>query len=507
MRTCQSGRDTLRPMLRHGATILFCALAALGLMRCAEPVEIPAAGEMALLERFVATANPSSELLASMKPLLATERGQQMLRSIRSRDVNVVPRFTHFGGPDYAVTSIPVAADPAPAGTHPKLGDDDNTTGLIDIGFDFRFFGNTYSQVNISTNGFVGFDAEMGNGCCSGELIPQDDFHNNMIAGLWSDLTPDASGRIWYGVTGSAPNRRFVVHYQNVSFWRAGFTERLDVQIKLFESTNVIEIHSVVVPSDNHQHTQGIENATGTDAYFVPGRVAANFDLVNDAVRFTPPLDNTPPVIAANVTGTVGNNGWRTSNVDVTWTVTDGESAVTATSGCGGVTISEDQQATTYTCNATSGGGSATESVTIKRDATNPAVEYGGNAGAYTVDQPVSIFCSASDATSGLAAADCSNVGGDAYTFRIGSSTFSASATDHAGNVGVASTTFSVSVTKESLCNLVKRWVTQKGLATSLCQQLTNEAYGAFRNRVQAQSGKQLPADKAAILAELSSDL
>lgn len=281
-------------MVRHAAIILFCGLAALGLMRCAEPAGIPADGEMALLERFAATANPSADLLASAKPLLATGRGQRMLASVRSRSVVAAPRFTHAGEPDYTVSAIPISQDPVPTGTHPNLAFDDHTTGMIPIGFDFKFFGTTHSRINISTNGFVGFGAEMSQGCCSGEPIPRNDFLNDIIAVLWTDLTPDAAGRIRYGVAGVAPSRRFVVHYQNVSFWPAGRANRIDVQLKLFEGSNVIEIHSLAVPPSSHQLTQGLENATGTDAYFVPGRVAANFELTNDAVRFTPAGDATP---------------------------------------------------------------------------------------------------------------------------------------------------------------------------------------------------------------------
>src|SRR5919108_1108184 len=90
-------------------------------------------------------------------------------------------------------------------------------------------------------------------------------------------------------------------------------------------------------------------------------------------LRVTSP-DSTPPSITPNVTGTLGNNGWYTSNVSLTWTVNDPESTVTSTSGCGPTSITADQAATTYTCSATSTGGAASNSVTIKRDATAPAV-------------------------------------------------------------------------------------------------------------------------------------
>ena len=48
-----------------------------------------------------------------------------------------------------------------------------------------------------------------------------------------------------------------------------------------------------------------------------------------------PAPDTTPPVITKVVSGTTGANGWYTSNVTVTWSVTDPQSAVVIDSGCG----------------------------------------------------------------------------------------------------------------------------------------------------------------------------
>lgn len=90
------------------------------------------------------------------------------------------------------------------------------------------------------------------------------------------------------------------------------------------------------------------------------------------------PADSTPPVITPNVTGTLGNNGWYTSDVSVSWTVTDPDSTVTSTTGCDPTTINADTAGTTLTCSATSAGGTNSQSVTIKRDATPPT--YGSGA-------------------------------------------------------------------------------------------------------------------------------
>lgn len=168
------------------------------------------------------------------------------------------------------------------------------------------------------------------------------------------------------------------------------------------------------------------------------------------------------------------------SNVAVTWTVADGESPVT------------------------SAGGTASASVTVKRDATAPAIAFSGNAGNYTVDQTVAISCAASDAMSGLASTSCPAASGAAYSFGVGTQNLSASAADRAGNASSASAQFTVQVTSGSLCALVERWVSQKGVANSMCKQLQNGAYEAFRNHVSAQSGKFVSAANAAILISLS---
>src|SRR5438876_1114175 len=58
------------------------------------------------------------------------------------------------------------------------------------------------------------------------------------------------------------------------------------------------------------------------------------------SLALVPPADTTPPTITANLAGTQGSNGWYVSNVTVSWTVGDDESAVTSQSGCDSTTVS-----------------------------------------------------------------------------------------------------------------------------------------------------------------------
>ena len=152
----------------------------------------------------------------------------------------------------------------------------------------------------------------------------------------------------------------------------------------------------------------------------------------------TVPADATPPVITPSVSGTLGNNGWYTSNVGVSWTVVDNESSISSSSGCGPTTISSDTTGTTLTCTATSAGGTASQSVTIKRDATAPSI--GGsaapapNANGWN-DEDVTVSFTCSDGTSGVAT--CSSP--QTLSTEGAGQSAGGTATDNAGNT--ASTT------------------------------------------------------------------
>ncbi|MBX9928134.1 MAG: DUF642 domain-containing protein [Gemmatimonadaceae bacterium] len=215
--------------------------------------------------------------------------------------------------------------------------------------------------------------------------------------------------------------------------------------------------------------------------------------------------DATAPTIAPSVIGTMGSGGWYTSSVNVSWAVTDATSGIASAAGCDASTLSSDNAGVTYTCTATDHAGqSSTRSVTVKRDATGPAIAFVGNAGSYTVDQTVAITCAASDAMSGLATSTCPNVSGDAYSFAAGPNTINASASDRAGNASAATATFTIAVTDGSLCALVERFVTSKGVANSFCVKLRVKSYDAFRNELSAQGGKKfLSSAHAAILLRL----
>lgn len=99
------------------------------------------------------------------------------------------------------------------------------------------------------------------------------------------------------------------------------------------------------------------------DTVFLAYRVT----IISDAE--TPTADLTPPAIVPTVTGTLAPSGWYTSNVNVTWNVSDAGSGIVSLSGCGSTTLTDDTPGVTLTCTASNGAGlTSTASVTLKID-------------------------------------------------------------------------------------------------------------------------------------------
>jgi hypothetical protein len=103
-------------------------------------------------------------------------------------------------------------------------------------------------------------------------------------------------------------------------------------------------------------------------------------DRAGNTATFTTPsfnIDRSAPIIQSSSNGLAGDNGWYRGDVQVTWTVTDPDSTVSSSTGCGAATVNADTAGTTFTCTATSGGGTYSSSITVKRDATAPLLTFG----------------------------------------------------------------------------------------------------------------------------------
>lgn len=121
-------------------------------------------------------------------------------------------------------------------------------------------------------------------------------------------------------------------------------------------------------PANTTIYIQSNPTCTGNDSNALPTPVC-----YNDTTIF----DNTAPVITPTISGTAGSNGWYTSNVTVTWSVTDAESGIASSNGCSTSNLTSETTGITLTCSASNSAGlSSSASVTIKIDKTNPAISF-----------------------------------------------------------------------------------------------------------------------------------
>jgi len=174
-----------------------------------------------------------------------------------------------------------------------SVGDDQVQS--VPIGFPFSFYGTSYNDAYVSSNGFLSFDPGVSQGCCSGNTLPQPDAMNNAISAFWTDVCPGTGystsycyGTIRTETIGTTPNREFVADYDIVSYCCSISGPRLKFQIILHETTNVIQLQYGQLDLDPYSRTQaaGIE-CTGAylAAFFVVQlgdeftRVLARFGL------------------------------------------------------------------------------------------------------------------------------------------------------------------------------------------------------------------------------------
>jgi len=149
-------------------------------------------------------------------------------------------------------------------GTNAPQTDDILFNNTVNLGFNFCFAGSQYNTAYIASNGAIVFPAVpcfpniqtttyAAPGVSTGYTIPSaapvnnTSIPRNAILGPWHDIDPSLGGLIEYATLGVAPNRRFVVSYDQIPMFScgvaAGAAQFFSGQIKIYETTGNIEIH------------------------------------------------------------------------------------------------------------------------------------------------------------------------------------------------------------------------------------------------------------------------
>lgn len=211
--------------------------------------------------------------------------------------------FIARGSSDVAYTCEPSSPSWVTANTVLVLTGDD-ASQAVTLPFSFKYYGQTYDTVHVSTNGFVNF------------LEPRTDYPNTPVPDpappnaaiypFWDDLVVDSSASVRTQAVGTAPNRQLVIEWQNVRPYTDA-NQRLSFEIVLHEDGRIGFAYQEIESGGLEQGgsaTIGIENELGTSAI----QASNNNALVatDQAITFTPTLPNDAFASALPLQGTNG---------------------------------------------------------------------------------------------------------------------------------------------------------------------------------------------------------
>jgi hypothetical protein len=218
-----------------------------------------------------------------------------------------------------------------------------------------------------------------------------------------------------------------------------------NVTVKLSATDNLSGVAATYYTVDDGAQQAGTTVTVSTEGTHKVGYWSVdNAGNTETAGTITVLVDKTAPTITGKAATSPNGNGWYNSPVTVQF---DCKDAVSGIASCQPDATLAAQGANSVTGTAVDNAGNkGTTTVSgINVDTVAPSVTIGGvkDGAVYTVGSVPAATASATDATSGLAAAATGTLTGGTAN-GIGSFTYTATATDKAGNVGTATVKYTV---------------------------------------------------------------
>jgi hypothetical protein len=208
------------------------------------------------------------------------------------------------GGPAFNWTEIAPTA--GGAGTEvAELTTQDDFSALVDLPFSFQYYGLSYDQITICTNGWVAFGDAVTEVDWSNSAIPDADGPPAMLAPFWEDLNLEHGGQI--ATYHDAAAGTFTVEFYQVPQWTPE-TALETFQVVLYDPAQHPTttgdgkiLFQWLTVSDPSEATFGIENqaeAVGIELGMNGAYDPTSLGVQNDyAVLFTPPEENFPVAV------------------------------------------------------------------------------------------------------------------------------------------------------------------------------------------------------------------
>lgn len=236
-----------------------------------------------------------------------------------------------------------------------SVNTDDVWSPLINLPFDFCFYGNTYNQCLIGSNGVITFDTanNPASGYCgysfAANLPASGDASliENAIFGVFHDIDPSLGGEVgWELITLNTGCRALVASWSNVPMYSCT-TQLYTGMMVLYENTNVIEVY---IQEKNNcsgwnggNAVVGIQDVTGTVATVAPNRNGLDTDwtVTNEAWRFVPNGNPITSIVWYEGSGTSGPIVGNTDQISVCPSSTTIYTAEVTYQLCGGAVLKE----------------------------------------------------------------------------------------------------------------------------------------------------------------------
>ncbi len=231
-----------------------------------------------------------------------------------------------YGTETYSYIEVPFAPETVGGTVHNMI--DDTHTGPFSIGFEFCYFGETYTQFYIASNGWISFlnpTSAMDVNWTPNGPIPDAaaDVPKAAIFAPWTDWHSGlCTNCIFHEVVGVAPFRKLIVTYDEVPLFSCTGYEGT-FQFVLHETTNQIDNHLTAVDVcpgwDLGIATQGIINEDGTEAYTIAGRNATDWSANDESWVWLPSAITWYETVSGTIIGT-GDSILVTPDVTTSYT-------------------------------------------------------------------------------------------------------------------------------------------------------------------------------------------
>jgi subtilisin family serine protease len=214
------------------------------------------------------------------------------------------------GGPTYNWVDIAATGTPVFSGAN-----DDRNSGPFPIGFGFPFYGNTFDNFRVCSNGWLSFTATTTS--LSNQQLPNSGAPENLLAAFWDDLNVNTANgsNVYYLYDGA----RLIVQYEQVPRYSSGGPYTF--QVLLYPDGTIVYQYESMLGTRLNEATIGIQNDLKNDGLTVAYNTAYMHDglairfqafpewlTVNPTSGVVPPGGSLPVTARFNATGLFGGD-------------------------------------------------------------------------------------------------------------------------------------------------------------------------------------------------------